>query len=119
MKIFFATLATETNTFSPIPTGYAGFTAQGYYRRDGSLGPTGHGNLALQEWRKRAEADGLEIVESMCAFAQPAGTTLRVGRNGTRGPVQYFSLTDEFLRAEAAPSTLLTKPASDWKRRQS
>ncbi len=77
MKIFFATLATETNTFSPIPTGYAGFTAQGYYRRDGSLGPTGHGNLALQEWRKLAEADGLHIVESMCAFAQPAGTTLR------------------------------------------
>ena len=77
MKIFFATLSTETNTFSPIPTGHAGFTAQGFYRRDGSLGPTGHGNLALKEWRQRAQADGHEVVDSLCAFAQPAGTTLR------------------------------------------
>lgn len=36
----------------------------------------------------------------------PAGTTLRVGRNGMRGPARYFSLTEEFLKAEAAPSTL-------------
>jgi len=36
----------------------------------------------------------------------PAGTTLRVGRSGVRGPARYFSLTDEFLKAEAAPSAL-------------
>ena len=77
MKIFIAALATESNTFSPIPTGLAGFTAQGYYRRDGSLGPPTHGNLALIEWRRLAEADGHTIIDSLCAFAQPAGTTLR------------------------------------------
>ena len=38
--------------------------------------------------------------------ALPAGTTLRVGRNRMREPVPYFSLNEEFLKAEAAPVTL-------------
>jgi len=77
MKIFFANLATETNTFSPIPTGHAGFTESGYHRRDASLHPPMHGNIAQIEWRRLAQADGHAVVESVCAFAQPAGTTLR------------------------------------------
>jgi asparagine synthase (glutamine-hydrolysing) len=36
--------------------------------------------------------------------AVPAGTTMRVGRNGKKGPVPYFSITDELAKAEAAPS---------------
>ena len=39
MRIFIATLATETNTFSPIPTGRVGFMGVDYYRRDASLHP--------------------------------------------------------------------------------
>lgn len=77
MKMFFANLATETNTFSPIPTGHAGFHATGYHRRDASKHPGMHGNIAQIEWRRLCERDGHEIVESICAFAQPAGTTLR------------------------------------------
>jgi microcystin degradation protein MlrC len=77
MKIFFANLATETNTFSPIPTGRAAFTEVGYFRRDASRHPANHGSIALIEWRRLAEADGHAVVESVCAFAQPAGTTLR------------------------------------------
>ena len=77
MKIFFANLATETNTFSPIPTGHAGFHDVGYHRRDASLHPAMHGNIAQIEWRKLCERDGHQVVESICAFAQPAGTTLR------------------------------------------
>ena len=77
MKIFFANLATETNTFSPIPTGHAGFHAVGYHRRDGSLAPAGHGNIAQIEWRRLCDRDGHTVVESICAFAQPAGTTLK------------------------------------------
>ena len=38
----------------------------------------------------------------------PTGTTLRVGRNGIRGPSRYFSITEEFQKAEAAPSKLST-----------
>lgn len=77
MKLFMATLSTETNTFSPIPTGHAGFHDVGYFRRDASRHPAGHGSVALIAWRELAERDGHEMVESICAFAQPAGTTLR------------------------------------------
>ncbi len=78
MKVFFATLATETNTFSPIPTGRAAFMSdRDWFRTGGSLHPPTLGNRALIEWRQRAVADGHEIAESICASAQPAGTTLR------------------------------------------
>jgi hypothetical protein len=38
--------------------------------------------------------------------ALPSGSTLRIGRDGSRGPRQYFSIADEFRKAEAASSTL-------------
>ena len=78
MKIFMATLATETNTFSPIPTGMDGFTGgREWHRHDGSRQPASIANIPLIAWRKLGEADGHEVVESLCTFAQPAGTTLR------------------------------------------
>lgn len=75
MKIFIATLATETNTFSPIPSGRTAFHGREYFRGDGSLQPPKLGNVPLIEWRRRAEADGHDIVESISAFATPAGAT--------------------------------------------
>jgi len=38
--------------------------------------------------------------------AVPAGTTLRVGAAGSSGPKPYFSITEEFRKAEAAPRAL-------------
>ena len=78
MKIFFATLATETNTFSPIPTGRAAFMDRAYFRTEGSLQPPMLGNIALIAWRGLATANNHTIVESICASAEPAGTTLRL-----------------------------------------
>lgn len=73
-----ATLATETNTFSPLPTGDAAFGGgREYYRDDGSRHPPTLANLPLIAWRRLGEADGHQVVESLCTFAQPAGTTLR------------------------------------------
>ncbi|SDR57618.1 Microcystin degradation protein MlrC, contains DUF1485 domain [Rhizobiales bacterium GAS113] len=78
MKIFMATLATETNTFSPIPTGQAAFTGgREWFRQDGSRQPATIGNIPLIAWRRLGEAHGHEVAESLCTFAQPAGTTLR------------------------------------------
>ena len=78
MKILIATLATETNTFSPIPTGRHAFMGERDWHRTGaSQHPAARGNTALIKYRALAEADGHEIVESICATAQPAGTTLR------------------------------------------
>ncbi|WP_457659763.1 M81 family metallopeptidase [Sinorhizobium medicae] len=77
MRIFMASLATETNTFSPIPTNLRSFVEGGYSRRDGTRSENGASSVALTEWRHAAESDGLDIVESITAYAQPAGTTNR------------------------------------------
>lgn len=85
MKIFIAGLATETNTFSPIPTGWAGFKdGRIWFRNDGSRHPAVSGNVPLITWRRLAEADGQEVAESLCTFAQPAGTTLKHVYEGLR-----------------------------------
>ncbi|MBV9538135.1 MAG: M81 family metallopeptidase [Acidisphaera sp.] len=77
MHIFMATLATETNTFSPIPTGRTAFATRESYRNDGSRHPPSLGNIPLIAWRRMGEADGHTVHESICTFAQPAGITLR------------------------------------------
>lgn len=77
MKIFIAALATETNTFSPIPTGRAAFYEREFFRNDGSRSPPRLGNIPLIAWRRLAERDGHEVAESISTFAQPGGTTLR------------------------------------------
>ena len=78
MKVFMAALATETNTFSPIPTGRAAFmTGRDWFRDDGSRHPPTMANIPLIEWRRLGEADGHDVAESIATFAQPAGTTLR------------------------------------------
>lgn len=75
MKIFMATLATETNTFSPIPSGRTAFHGREYFRGDGSLQPPKLGNVPLIEWRRLAMRDGHTVSESISAFATPAGAT--------------------------------------------
>ena len=78
MKLFMAALATETNTFSPIPTGRAAFmSGRDWYRNDGSRQAPTMANIPLIEWRRLGEAEGHEVVESIATFAQPAGITLR------------------------------------------
>jgi len=77
MKFFAASLATETNTFAAAPTGRGGFEQMGVYRGDASLrAPDGEGAL-LRYLRDLCEADGHQLVESLCASAQPSGRTVR------------------------------------------
>ncbi|MDO9453910.1 MAG: M81 family metallopeptidase [Stagnimonas sp.] len=77
MKIFAATLATETNTFTAVPTGQVDFELHGSFRGDGSLkSPTGIG-VFHAELIKLAAQDDHTVVESIAAFSQPAGRTLR------------------------------------------
>lgn len=87
MKIFIAGLSTETNSFSPLPTGMISF-------REGSIH---HGNATddapqywtgpLHLWRERAEAAGWDVVESLSAHAQPAGPTIRAVYEGFRDEI--------------------------------
>jgi microcystin degradation protein MlrC len=88
MRLFMALLATETNTFSPLPTGWAAFREGGYFQGDASRHPDNGNGVLLAEWRGLAEADGIEVAEGTAASAQPAGRTLR----GV-----YEALRDEIL----------------------
>lgn len=75
MQIFTAALGTETNTFSPIPTGWAAFTEDLWHRRDGSLVSDHWFAGPLKIWRNAVLQHGFHLTESIAAFAQPAGKT--------------------------------------------
>lgn len=77
MRIFIAALGTETNTFSPLPTGRKTFEETLWVRRDASRSSDNYFVLPLKEWRRLAEAAGDEVIESLSAFAQPAGRTVQ------------------------------------------
>lgn len=76
MRIFTAALGTETNTFSPLPTGRLNFEETLMHRRDGSLVSSKLFVLPLKTWRRMAEENRDEIIESLSVFAQPAGRTV-------------------------------------------
>ncbi|RMF37966.1 MAG: M81 family peptidase [Alphaproteobacteria bacterium] len=88
MKLLIAGLATETNTFSPIPTGRHAFE-ESMVSRNATAEPANLFSAPLHEWRRMAGERGWEVVESLCAFAQPAGLTTRV---------VYEEYRDEILR---------------------
>lgn len=92
MRIFTATLGTETNTFSPLPTGRRTFE-ETLLLREAGLHSTHFAAVPVATWRRLAEADGHAVVESLSAFAQPAGPTVRAVYEGFRDEI----LTD--LRA--------------------
>jgi microcystin degradation protein MlrC len=81
MKIFTATIATETNTFSPMPTGLKDFRVS----RGGDYStypPYKDSVVAL--FRRWATERGWSVAESLIANAEPAGKTLRAVYEGFR-----------------------------------
>jgi len=87
MKLLIACLATETNAFSPLPTGYAGFAENGIHHGTATGQPASYWTGALHIWRARAEARGWQVIESLAAFAQPAGPTVRHVYEGFRDEI--------------------------------
>lgn len=86
MKLFTAGIATETNTFSPMPTGYAQY-AENLLARHGVPDDAPAGAQPLVVFRRRARERGWELVESLYAAAQPAGRTTRSVYEGFRGEI--------------------------------
>lgn len=77
MRVFTGSLATETNTFAPMPTGLATFHDRGYFpagqhpaQMTFFAGPLGAARIRSQEL-------GWEVVQGLVAGAQPSGTTTR------------------------------------------
>lgn len=86
--LFTACLGTETNSFSPIPTGLALF-GDTMLDRNGEHGERPNlFALPLMHWKKRAQARGWKVSEGLAAFAVPAGDTTRTA---------YEALRDEIL----------------------
>ena len=76
MKLFIAHLATETNTFAG-PTGQGDFEEIGVFHGDASRRDPHGAGAFMRFLRDLVEADGGEVVESVCAQAQPGGRTVR------------------------------------------
>lgn len=84
MKLFIAGLATETNTFSPMPTGLADYVqVQGVNENQPSSM-----EAPLAVWSCLARERGWQVVESLRAYAPPSGITVRA---------VYETLRDEIL----------------------
>lgn len=88
MRLFAASLGTETNTFAPIPTALSSFhesfyAAPGQHPEDAKLC-----SAPLWVARRRARAEGWTLVEGTATFAEPAGLVSREA---------WHTLRDEIL----------------------
>ncbi len=88
MRIFSATLATETNTFAPMPAGMASFKERGYFAAGAHPDQMQFFAAPLWAARLRGAQQGWTLVEGMVAAAQPSGVVTRVA---------YEALRDELL----------------------
>ena len=89
MRLFSATLATETNTFSPLPTSLENYRESVFF--GAGEHPTDAPRMCtapLFVARARAKAEGFELIEGSCFAASPAGTTNRA---------DYETMRDEIL----------------------
>ena len=77
MRIFSASLATETNTFAPMPTGLASFRDRGYFAAGQHPNQMTFFSGPLWAARLRGREKGWDLVEGMVAGAQPSGITTR------------------------------------------
>jgi microcystin degradation protein MlrC len=88
MRIFAASLATETNSFSPMPSSRETFEQTLYFA------PGEHpdrGTLCtapLYVARRRAKQEGFELIEGSCFWAEPSARVTQAG---------YESMRDEIL----------------------
>ncbi|MBI1777559.1 MAG: M81 family metallopeptidase [Proteobacteria bacterium] len=78
MRLFTAMIATETNTFSPLPAGLKLYEECYLVRGGRHLEPYELFALPLVRFRDHARKLGWQVVESLATFAQPAAATQRI-----------------------------------------
>lgn len=77
MRVFIATMGTETNTFVSFPTGLDDFRRGLWVEGGIEAEPASPWSAPAKTWLARAREQGWAVVESLHAFAEPAGTTTR------------------------------------------
>jgi microcystin degradation protein MlrC len=86
-RIFTACLGTETNSFSPIPTGMSVYQ-QTMLVRGGQHGDRpGLFGVPLLRWKQQAQALGWTVVEGLATFATPGGNTTRTTHAALRDEI--------------------------------
>ncbi|MDX6749859.1 M81 family metallopeptidase [Geminicoccaceae bacterium 1502E] len=77
MRVFTATLATESNSFSPIPTTLESFETGVYFPSGTHPDEPRLTTSQLPVLRRLARERGWTLIEGLCTFAEPAGLTTR------------------------------------------
>ncbi|MEM8665114.1 MAG: M81 family metallopeptidase, partial [Pseudomonadota bacterium] len=93
MRLFAASLATESNTFSPLPTSRASFEGAFYAPAGEHPDEIKLCTAPLMVARRRASQEGFELIEGSCFWAEPSGTT---------DAASYASMKSEILDQLAA-----------------
>ncbi|MFJ1259809.1 M81 family metallopeptidase [Cupriavidus sp. CuC1] len=88
MRVFTGSLATETNTFAPLPTALDAFVDRGYFPAGTHPPEMTVFSGPLWAARERGRERGWVVIEGMAAGAQPSGVTTRHA---------YETLRDELL----------------------
>jgi microcystin degradation protein MlrC len=88
MRIFTASLATESNSFSPIPTSRQSFESTRYYPPGRHPDDATHTTAPLWVARRRAKQEGFTLIEGSCFWAQPSAPVRMA---------DYESMRDEIL----------------------
>ena len=87
MRLFVASLATETNTFSPIPTDRRAFEDAFYAKPGEHPGTPTLCSAPFIAARQRAEAEGFALIEGTATWAEPAGLVGRATYEGLRDEI--------------------------------
>ena len=88
MRLFYAALALEANTFLPVPTSYQAFLDKLYYPPGKHPEKAGHQTGAIAAARAAAKRHRIELIEGSCYAAQPGGSASRAA---------YERMRDEIL----------------------
>jgi microcystin degradation protein MlrC len=88
MRLFYAALALEANTFVPLPTSYQAFVEKLYYPPGKYPPKQAHQTGAMDALRRRAARGEIELIEGSCYGAQPGGAAARTA---------YERMRDEIL----------------------
>ena len=77
MRLFYAALALEANTFLPLPTSYQAFVEKVYFPPGQYPAKGMHQTGAMDAMRARAKGGEFELIEGSCYAAQPGGAASR------------------------------------------
>src|SRR6201990_2231556 len=88
MRLFYAALALEANTFLPLPTSYQAFVEKLYFPPGQYPAKGAHQTGAMDAVRTRAKRGDFALIEGSCYAAQPGGAASRAA---------YERMRDEIL----------------------